>query len=135
NRRAAFAFIDRFLGLPRHDTLDAVRVLEPAALRCTPSGQVRVDLAGRSLTEIIREDFQALRARARSGGEGATIAERDRAAGYPGIRDWRVVADEPGPATQVIAWEAAGSATVGGVRIDRYRLRHSGQLVIPVLHV
>jgi len=53
----------------------------------------------------------------------------------PGIRDWKVAPDAPGPATGVIAWESAGTAMAGGVRIDRYRLRHSGGLVIPVLHV
>jgi hypothetical protein len=34
-----------------------------------------------------------------------------------------------------IAWEAAGSATVAGIRIDRYRLRHSERMVIPLLHL
>ncbi len=130
NRRAAFAFMDRFLGPPAREGLDAVKVLDPAALRVTPSGQVRVDLAGRSLPEVIRDDFRGRPPRARP-----TLLEWYRGEGYPGIARWPLVAKGPGPAAGVIAWEAAGSATVAGVRIDRYRLHHSEHLVIPLLHV
>src|SRR5262249_26225827 len=57
NRRAAFAFMDRFLGLPPRDGLADVRILDAPALRVTPSGQVRVDLPGRALTEVIRDEM------------------------------------------------------------------------------
>ncbi|PYQ46718.1 MAG: hypothetical protein DMF78_25635, partial [Acidobacteria bacterium] len=60
NRRAAFAFMDRVNGLPPRDTLDAVKILDAAALRVTPTGQVRVDLPGRSLPEVIREQWRGL---------------------------------------------------------------------------
>ena len=129
NRRAAFAVLDRVSGLPERRDLDAVEVLDPAALRCTPSGQVRVDLPGRSLTEIIREDF-----RARAAGPAFTVSDLYRGQGYPGIRNWPVVM-HPGRTAAAIAWETAGGSTVDGVRIDRYRLHHSHGLVLPVLHV
>ena len=46
NRRAAFAFIDRFSGMPVRTTLDPIQLLDAPALRVTPTGQVRVDLNG-----------------------------------------------------------------------------------------
>jgi dienelactone hydrolase len=130
NRRVAFAFLDRFNGLPVRETLDTISILDAAALRVTASGQVRVDLPGRSLPEVIRED-----ARARGPRSLPAIADLYRGEGYPGIRDWPVVAAGPAPAVNAIAWESAGRASVGGLVIDRYRLQHSGRMVIPVLHV
>src|SRR5438445_1387255 len=35
----------------------------------------------------------------------------------------------------VIAWQSAGTSTLGNVRIDRYRLHHSEHLIIPLLHI
>jgi dienelactone hydrolase len=131
NRLAAFAFLDRFHGLPARDTLGPATILDPAALRCAPSGQVRVDLPGRSLQEVLRDE---LRQRA-PGAPMPAVSGLYRGDGYPGIAGWPVVPKGPGPATGVIAWEAAGSADVGDVRIDRYRLHHSGRLVVPLLHV
>jgi Acetyl xylan esterase (AXE1) len=53
NRRAAFAMFDRVNGMPERHALDAVKILDPVALRVTPTGQVRIDLPGRSLPETI----------------------------------------------------------------------------------
>jgi hypothetical protein len=130
NRRAAFAVFDRVNGLPERHDLAEVRILEPAALRVTPSGQVREDLPGRSLPEVIREEF-----RARQGRPPRRIADLYFGEGYAGIRGWPVVEHRGAPAGGAIAWQAAGGWTVDGLRIDRYRLHHSGRLVIPVLHV
>ena len=55
--------------------------------------------------------------------------------GYPGIGTWPVVAYEGVAPRDAIAWEAAGSDRVGTAVVDRYRLHHSGGLVIPLLHV
>jgi dienelactone hydrolase len=116
NRRAAFAFIDRFTGRPARTTLDPIKVLDAPALRCTPTGQVRVDLAGRPLTEVIREEW---RARPRS---AKTIADLYRAGAAEAAR-------------APVSGEAAGTASLGDVRIDRYRLRHAERLVVPLLHI
>lgn len=130
NRRAAFAFLDRFNRMPVRDGVDAIRILEPDALRCMPSGQVRVDLPGRGLPEVIRDDFRA-RERDREPG----LAEAYRGDGYPGISDWPVRPGSGAAAKSAIEWESAGGATAtGGVRIDRYRLHHGG-MVLPILHV
>jgi hypothetical protein len=129
NRRAAFAFMDRFSGMPARSTLDAVQILEAAALRATPTGQVRVDLGGRSLPEVIRDERRAHPPAARN------LADLYRGEGAPPVARWKLVPKGPEPASGVIAWEAAGTAKVGDVRIDRYRLHHGERLVIPLLHI
>jgi hypothetical protein len=129
NQARAFAFLDRAFGQPAAAGLAEATVLDPEALRCTPSGQVRVDLDGRSLLEVIRDD-------ARSFPPAAwTMAELYRGAGYPGIRDWPVVPFAGIAPRDAIAWEGAGNDRVGTAVIDRYRLHHSGGLVIPLVHV
>jgi hypothetical protein len=89
---------------------------------------VREDLGGRSLMEVIRDEARALPPAAR------TLGERYRGPGYPGIRDWPVVPFAGTAPRGAIAWEAVGSDRVGSTIVDRYRLRHSGGLVIPLLH-
>ena len=130
NRRAAFAFIDRFTGMPSHTALDAVQILDAAALRATPTGQVRVDLAGRSLSEVIRDERRAHPPAAKA------LADLYHGDGAHAAAGWRLVPKGPGPpAAGVIAWAAAGTSKVGDVRIDRYRLHHGERLVIPLLHI
>jgi dienelactone hydrolase len=129
NQAKAFAFLDRVFGRPAHAGLGEAKTLAPEALRCTPTGQVREDLGGRSLLEVIRDDARA-RPKATQ-----TIGETYRGAGYPGIREWPLVPFAGTAPRDAIAWQAAGSARVGAVTIDRYRLHHSGGLVIPLLHV
>jgi hypothetical protein len=129
NRRAAFAFIDRFTGMPARSTLDTVQILDAAALRATPTGQVRVDLEGRSLSEVIRDERRAHPPAAKA------LADLYRGDGARSVARWKLVPKAPGPALGVIAWEAAGTSKVGDVRIDRYRLHHGEHLVIPLLHI
>jgi hypothetical protein len=130
NQARAFAFLDRAFGRPVAAGLGEAKTLAAEALWCTPSGQVRVDLGGRSLLEVIRDDARAHPPAARS------LAEAYRAAGYPGIRDWPVVPFAGTAPRDAIAWETAGSDRVGAATvIDRYRLHHSGGLVIPLVHV
>ncbi|HEV8254308.1 MAG TPA: acetylxylan esterase, partial [Vicinamibacteria bacterium] len=130
NRQAAFAFLDRFNGLPARDALDSVTILDPPKLRCTPSGQVRVDLPGRSLPEVIRDEFRRRRPR-----PPIRIADLYRGPGYPGIADWPVVAYRGRPPQTEIAWEGAGGSALDAIRIDRYVLHHSERLAIPLLHL
>ena len=131
NRRAAFAFIDRFSGMPARTTLDPIKVLDAPALRVTPTGQVRVDLTGgRSLPEVIREEF---RARPEPPAK-RTLADVYRDGADP-VAQGPIAARGAAPAAGVIAWESAGTSTVGDVRVDRYRLYHGDHLVIPLLHI
>jgi hypothetical protein len=128
NRRAAFAMFDRVNGMPERHALDAVQILDPAALRVTPSGQVRVDLPGRSLPEIVREEF---RARPRPALSWRALY---RGEGDARVGEWPVVARSGVPASRAIAWERSGTSTIDGRVIDRYRIHHQG-LVMPLLHV
>ncbi len=129
NQARAFAFLDRALGRPPAGAFGEAKTLAPETLRCTRSGQVRVDLAGRSLPEVIRDDARARPAASRP------LAVAYAGPGYPGIRDWPVVVFAGVAPRDAIAWEAAGSARVGTAIVDRYRLHHSGGLVLPLLHV
>jgi hypothetical protein len=130
NRRAAFAFMDRFNGLPPRHALDAIKVLDASLLRVTPTGQVRVDLPGRSLPEVIRDEWHTAPRPV-----GASPADLYHGENDPRIWRWPVVPKGSAPAMGVIAWESAGTSGAGGVRIDRYRLHHSEHLVIPLLHI
>ncbi len=113
NQESAFAFLDRFNGLPARPGLPSVRTLGPEALLCTRSGQVRVDLGGRSLMEVIRDAFRERRAKTT-----VSLAELYR----------------NHPPEGAIAGALVGSAAFGDAVIDRYLLRHHG-LALPMLHV
>jgi hypothetical protein len=130
NQDAVFAFMDRFNGLPLRHGFDPFTPLSAEVLRCTPSGQVRADIDGRSLMEVIREHYRATRGRA-----AETLTERYHASPYPGIDRWPVAAYTAGSSPGAIAWESAGSTKAGDVDIDRYLLHHSGRLIMPLLHV
>ena len=128
NQAHAFAFLDRAFGRPAREGVEAVKTLPPETLRCTPSGQVREDLGGRSLVDVIRDEAAAHAPK-------DTLAERYRGAGYPGIASWPVVPFARAAPRAAIAWESAGSERTGRVVVDRYRLSHSGGLVLPLVHL
>ena len=126
NRLAVFAFFDRLNGMPPRDTLDTIEILDPKQLRCTPTGQVREDLPGRSLPEVIRDDWRARRTDTPRPLEGLYRG--------PGIGDWPVVPLGTRGEEREMSFEAAGGSAIGGTRMDRYWLRHQG-LAIPLLHI
>jgi hypothetical protein len=123
NQARAFAFLDSWNENGPHEGLAAVQALPPEALQATASGQVRADLGGRSLLDVIREDF-----RARAASTPADLRALYRAApGGPG--DASETARRPG------GEERVGRFTHGGVVIDRYLVRQSGGLSMPLVHV
>lgn len=128
NQASAFAFLDRSFGRPPAATLHDAKTLPPEALRATPSGQVRVDLAGRSLLDVIGEDTRARPAPAKT--IAAIYAE-----GNAGVRDWPIRPFTGAPPRATIGWEAAGSGRAGSAIVDRYRLHYAGGLVMPLVHV
>jgi hypothetical protein len=107
-----------------------VKKRPPEELRCTVTGQVRVDLPGRSLMELIRDYFRENRAT-----QSVDLAAAYHGEEYPGIARWPVVPDGGFAPTAAIAWQAAGSERAGAVVIDRYRLRYGGSLVMPLVHL
>lgn len=114
NQEAAFAFLDRFNEQPAREGLAAEKALLPEELRCTPTGQVRVDLPGRSLMELVRDYYH----------ENRATKALDLAALY-----------RAGPPPTLTSWEAAGTERTGDVVRDRYRLRYGDGLVMPLVHV
>jgi hypothetical protein len=115
NQAKAFDFLDRRNGIGRHEGHAAVRTLPPEALQVTPTGQVRVDLGGRSLIEVIRDDFHA-RPRTSAG-----LAAHYRAA--------------PGATKTAATGERVGTTTAAGATIDRWHVRGPGGLATPLVHV
>jgi cephalosporin-C deacetylase-like acetyl esterase len=130
NQDASFAFLDRFNALPERHLFEPVETLPAERLRSAPSGQVRIDYGGRSLMEVIRDEFRARRRE-----PAPTLGDRYRGEAYPGIASWPVVARDAAVSSPVIAWELAGTARVGDVDVDRYLLRHSEALLMPLLHL
>ena len=114
NQEAAFAFLDRFSGQPVRAGLADEKARAPEELRCTPTGQVRMDLPGRSLMELIRDYFHDNRA----------TRSLDLAALY-----------RAGKPSALTSAEAAGTERIGDVVTDRYRLRYADGLVMPLVHV
>jgi cephalosporin-C deacetylase-like acetyl esterase len=131
NQESAFAFLDRWNGKPVGRGLPEVTTLPEQMLRCTPSGQVRLDLPGRSLVDVIREDGT------KRPGPRLDLAGLYRAPDAPDARRWRVVRYDTsrGLQSEELAFEAVGSTAFGDYVLDRYRLHHSGRLVLPLVHV
>ena len=132
NQRDALAFLDRFNDMPAGRPLPDVQPLTDAQLLCTRSGQVMIDQPeARSLLDEIRDYYRAHRGRPRS-----TMAAAYFGARYPAIRDWTLRPDDAStPTARVIQWRMTGSSSAGDVTIDRFTLRHSGGLVMPLIHV
>jgi hypothetical protein len=129
NQAAAFAFLDRFNGIPSGAGLASIQALEPEALRCTATGQVRMDLEGRSLPEIVR-DY----AREHAKSAARTLSDVYYGEGYPRIRDWALLPDGSPP--RGLVYHSVGRTfTNAGARamIARYyRLSFGSNVRIPV---
>jgi len=113
NQEAAFAFLDRWSGQPAREGLSTEPTRPPEELRCTPSGQVRVDLPGRSLMDLIRDYYREHR-----GAKNLDLAAVYRSEERPGIT----------------SLEAIGSERTGNFVQDRYRVRYGDGLVLPLVH-
>ena len=131
NQEFAFAFLDRFNGMPERPGLDSTKTLDEQALWCTKTGQVLSDYpAAKSLTELIRDYYLERKSRL-----SMTIEQFYRDSFYPGIDSWEVVPWKNYPSLNEIAWERVGSAIVEGVAVERYILHHSSLLSIPLLRI
>jgi hypothetical protein len=131
NIKAAFNFMNRFNGLPPLETLPAEEKLPDAQLLCTRTGQVRLDFPdGKSLMELIRDYYEEHKDKRTD-----AISARYRNEGYPGIEGWKVEPLKSFALRNKISWEAAGSFSREGLRIDRYLLHHSGVLSVPLLQI
>jgi len=132
NQQAALDFLDHFNHMPVRSGLPFVKELDGDTLRCTQTGQVLVDYRdARSLMEVIRQYYEEHKS-----GSTRTLAKEYYGNKYGGVKNWRV-RENTGvvPQSGEITWEAAGSSKLGEATIDRYLLRHSAQLEIPLLYI
>src|SRR5215470_6135016 len=132
NQQAALDFLDHFNRMPARTGLPPVKELDGQTLQCTRRGQVLLDYSdGRPLTDVIREYYEE-----HKGGSARTLANEYYGDKYSGVKDWRV-SEYAGvlPQTGEITWEAAGSSKFEEVTIDRYLVRHSKSLEMPLLYI
>jgi pimeloyl-ACP methyl ester carboxylesterase len=132
NQESAVEFLDHFNHLPIRHGLPTVKKLEDKALQCTRTGQEMLDFDdAKSLMQVIEKYYDE-----HKNAHAGTLAQNYFSDGYSGINKWQV-AEYTGlqPVKNAISWESLGSTTAGDVSIDRYLLRHSGQLEMPLLHI
>ena len=132
NQEAALNFLDHFNQMPIRYGLPTVKELPDKALQCTRTGQVMLDYPdARSLMAVIREYYDEHKT-----GPGHTLAKEYYGDKYSGVKEWRV-SESAGvpPKEEQITWEVAGSSKSNGVTIDRYMLRHTKLLEMPLLHI
>jgi pimeloyl-ACP methyl ester carboxylesterase len=132
NQESAVEFLDYFNHMPVRHGLPAVKKLDDKALQCTRTGQEMLDFDdAKSLMEVIGKYYDE-----HKNAHAGTLAQSYFSDGYSGIKKWQV-AEYTGlhAAKGLISWESLGSTTTEDVSIDRYILRHSGQLEMPLLHI
>jgi hypothetical protein len=132
NQEAAFEFLDHFNQLPERHALDPAKDLDEKAVQCTHSGQVMLDFDdARSLMDLIRDYYTGHQTRPTQ-----SIRQLYLGSNYPGIATWSTNKyDGVAPAEHDIAWESAGSSRFEDISIDRYVVRHSRNVVMPLLHI
>ncbi len=132
NQESALEFLDHFNHMSIRQGLPNVNKLDDKALQCTRTGQEMLDFDdATSLMEVIGKYFDE-----HKHAHVGTLAEDYFSEGYGGVSKWRV-AEYAGvqPAKDLISWEFLGNTKASDVSIDRYLLRHSGQLEMPLLHI
>ena len=132
NQKAAFEFLDQFNQLPAGQTLATTTDLDEKAVQCTRTGQVMLDFEGaRSLMDVVRDYYNEHRTRS-----APSVKSRYYGMTYPGIATWKIRGYHGvAPAEREIAWQSAGSSQFENIFIDRYVVRHSRGLVMPLLYV
>lgn len=130
NQEAAFEFLDHFNGMPRRTALAPAKELDDKTVQCTRTGQVMLDFEdARSLLDVIRDYYLE-----RRGKMNSSMRQLYYGSGYPGISNWEAIPYSGIAPQHQIAWETAGKSIEQDIAIDRYVLRHSGNLILPLLH-
>jgi hypothetical protein len=132
NQEAAFRFLDHFNGIAPQRGLAPVKELDEKTLQCTRSGQVMLDYRNaRSLMDLIRDYYLE-----RKNSFATNLKQLYYSDLYPGIRSWSVSPYQGSAASSdEIQWELMGSSQWGDVKIERYLLRHSQCLELPLLYM
>jgi hypothetical protein len=132
NQEAALDFLDHFNGMPVRHGLATPKELPDKDLLCTRSGQIMVDRSDtRSLVEIIRDYYEE-----RKASPTTSLAEEYRKGQSANVEKWSVTEFNHAQVGEgQIAWEFAGSTRVGSASIDKYVLRHSRLLELPLVYI
>jgi Acetyl xylan esterase (AXE1) len=131
NQEAAIDFMDGFNRMPLRRGLTPVQLLDEQALQCTRTGQVMLDFPNaRSVMDLIRDYYEEHK------NQTVDLKALYYSDSYPEIRMWSVGKyDGLFPAPREILSELTGTSRSGDVTIDRYLLRHSRYLEMPLLHI
>ena len=132
NQEAALDFLDHFNQMPLRHGLPPVKELTDRTLQCTRTGQVVLDYGdARSLMTVIREYYEEHKT-----GLRYSLAKEYYGDKYSGVKAWHLSEYTGVPAgKEQITWEAMGSSNPERVSIDRYMLRHSSLLEMPLLYI
>jgi cephalosporin-C deacetylase-like acetyl esterase len=132
NQEAAFQFLDHYNGLPYRRGLPPVEELEEKSLHCTRTGQVVTDYPNaRSLMDVVREYYEERKEQA-----GPSLKQLYYSGLHPEIQSWSVSQyQRPVYGSHEIQWELMGQTQFSDVTIDRYLLRHSRYLEMPLLYI
>jgi pimeloyl-ACP methyl ester carboxylesterase len=132
NQEAAMEFLDHFNGLPARHALAPTKDLDEATLQCTKTGQVMLDFSdARSLMGEIREYYELNKRGSHPG-----LRELYYSPNRPAIDKWKI-SEYSGITTEAgaISWQSLGTTSIGDVSIDRFLLRHSRHLELPLLWI
>ena len=132
NQKAAFDFLDHFNGVPYHADLATVSELDQERLQCTPTGQIVSQYPNaRSLMDVIREYYEERKKQA-----GLSLKQIYYSDLQPDIQSWSVSQYEHAAwGSHEIDWELVGQSQFSGITIERYLLRHSRYLEMPLLYI
>ena len=131
NQEAAIDFMDHFNRMPLHRGLSPIQSLDEKTLQCTRAGQVMLDFPkARSVMDLIRDYYFEHKK------QSTDLQQLYYSDFYSGIKTWGVEEYHGAiPAAKEIAWQLIGTSRSGDVTIDRYLLRHSRYLEMPLLHI
>jgi hypothetical protein len=132
NQEAAIDFLDHFNGMALRRGFAPVMELDEKTLQCTRTGQVMLDFnSARSLMAVIRDYYVEHKSR-----PAVSLKQLYYSDLYPGIRSWSIAQYHGGiTGAHQVRWELMGSSQSGEMKIDRYVLRHSRYLELPLLYI
>ena len=132
NQQKAITFLDHFNSIPIDRNFSPVQELGQKALQCTRTGQVALDYASaKSGMDIIRDFYQE-----RKNKPAIDLKQLYYSQPHPRINSWSVSQYEgSAPTPSEILWQAMGTSKFQDSVIDRYLLRHSQHLEMPLVYI
>lgn len=133
NQEAALEFLDHFNGLPPRTALAPAKELDDQILQTTRTGQVALDYPDAdSIMDLIRRFYLAHKA----DHPRRTLNQLYYSDLHPDIAHWTIRQFDGGVlAPDELSWKRVGSSEWRDATIERYLLRHSGLLELPLLWI